>query len=692
MSTMRKTLTIVVTLIGLLGLTAVVAYAQDPDNGKLLWEENLCQNCHGEAGAGMWAGPLAGSDKTAEEWIAQVRSPRNRMPHFSAEKISDQMIIDMWAYLTSLTRPESFTPADAGLPADAPAGQQLLVEKRCVACHGTTGPMRGFEARGETPTAEAVITQLRTPRENMPMFTVEQVSDEEAGLIAEFMATQFAPQEQAPSLAPSPLEKAIAGVGGEEALQNLNGFAIEARGVRWVLDEGFTPGGEAGRIGPFQVQVNYDITGDALRLDYTLQSVGIERQVSEVIAGQLGYIDGQNANFGPPGISNMSSDRWASIRKHQRLLNPHLILRDVLAAPGIASEGGEVLYDGSVHHLLVVEDTVAPVTLYINAGTGHIAKLTTMENDALRRDVPLEVFYYSWQPMGGGLSFPAELYIAYDGHIVHKELRTAIEVNPELDSALFEFPAGASPVFDEGLAARGEAHHQYLQNFAALGFPRDGLQTQVNVEELAPGVFHLTGGSHHSLAVEQEDGIVIVEAPLDETRSQAVIDWVRTTFPDKPISYVVSSHHHVDHAGGLRAYVAEGIPVVMGEAAEPFFEETFLAGSTIVPDPLAENPVEATIEAVPADGAFTIADDTNSVEVYPIETTHAEDMVITYLPEAGIVFVVDIYNPDPNATDLPPGAVDLQTAITDLGLEVSTIVGGHGGTIPLAQFEDLLSQ
>jgi mono/diheme cytochrome c family protein len=181
----------------LLTLTVSVALAappaQDPENGKVLWEQSLCKNCHGEAGEGMWAGPLAGSEKIADEWISQVRSPRNRMPHFSPEQVSDEMIVDMHAYLTTLTKPESFAPADAGLPADAPAGQQLLVEKRCVACHGTTGPLRGFESRGETPTAEAVLTQLRTPRQNMPMFTVEQVSDDEAALIAEFMASQVSP-------------------------------------------------------------------------------------------------------------------------------------------------------------------------------------------------------------------------------------------------------------------------------------------------------------------------------------------------------------------------------------------------------------------------------------------------------------------------------------------------------------------
>ncbi len=194
---MRRFYTSLLVLLVLFTLTMSVALAappaQDPENGKVLWEQNLCKNCHGEGGEGMWAGPLAGSEKTAEEWISQVRSPRNRMPHFSPEKVSDETIIDMHAYLTTLTKPESFAPADAGLPADAPAGQQLLVEKRCVACHGTTGPLRAFESRGETPTAEAVLTQLRTPRQNMPMFTVEQVSDDEAALIAEFMASQVSP-------------------------------------------------------------------------------------------------------------------------------------------------------------------------------------------------------------------------------------------------------------------------------------------------------------------------------------------------------------------------------------------------------------------------------------------------------------------------------------------------------------------
>src|SRR4029450_12974465 len=105
--------------------------------------------------------------------------------------------------------------------------------------------------------------------------------------------------------------------------------------------------------GPFEVPIPYDIAADALRLDYRAESRGVKRPVHEVIAGQLGYIEGIDANGGQPGLKNMSSERWASIRKHQRLLNPHLILRQLLANPSLASDGGQVMLHASAHRPLV---------------------------------------------------------------------------------------------------------------------------------------------------------------------------------------------------------------------------------------------------------------------------------------------------------------------------------------------------
>ena len=690
MSYLRKALMVIISLIGLLALTTTVAFAQDPENGKIAWEDSLCQRCHGPMGEGGWAAVLAGQeegdhDHSAEEWIEQIREPRRRMPAFSEEQISDEVILDIAAYMATLEAPAENISQRPELPADAHPGQQLLVEKRCAACHGITGPMRGFNTRAEPPTVESVLTQIRTPRNRMPSYRGDQVSEEEAAAIADFMAGQYQPVSE---LVPSAAEKAVAGIGGEEALQGLSTLSINSTGVRWVTDEAFEVGSPPKQAGPFSLQVNYDLANDSLRLDHNRRSLGRMRPVSEVIVGDIGYIDGQDANFGGPGVKAMSSDRWASTLRQQRLLNPHLILQDVLANPRMAANGGAALFNGSIHNLLVVGDAVAPITLYVNAGTGQIAKASTMENDALRRDVPVEVFYYSWQPVGeSGLSFPAEVYLTYDGEIVLTEIRTAIEANGELDSAQFEIPGDVEAVFDEALAAHGESSGQYLQIFAAYGFPRDGLQTNVEAAELADGVYHVTGGSHHSMVIEQADGIVVAEAPLGETRSQAVIDWIAATFPDKPISYVVSSHHHVDHSAGLRTYVANGTTAVMHEAAADFFGDIFLADSSLVPDPLHQNPVEATIETVPADGSLVIEDDALTVEVYPIANSHAEDLVLTYA--GGVVFVSDLYSPNPNADSAGAGGQLIADLIDELGLEVTTIAGGHGGTIDIDTFESI---
>jgi mono/diheme cytochrome c family protein len=113
---------------------------------------------------------------------------------FSAQQVSDEAITDIHAYLTSLPAPTNPTRPDAGLPADAPQGQVLLVEKRCVACHTTTGPINGFIERKEVPTADIVIAQLRSPRNLMPTFSDAQVSDADAALIAEFLASEVSGQ------------------------------------------------------------------------------------------------------------------------------------------------------------------------------------------------------------------------------------------------------------------------------------------------------------------------------------------------------------------------------------------------------------------------------------------------------------------------------------------------------------------
>jgi mono/diheme cytochrome c family protein len=196
----RKLFSLGLALIVFTSLTSTVALAQDPANGKVVYEEQVwqCQRCHGPNGEGLFGRPLAGSEKTAQEWIDQVRNPARNMPTFTAEQVSDQQIIDMNAYFTSLPKPADFTPQMPG-PFDNP-GQTLMAQKRCIACHtsevetGQGNMINSLVERGVTPTTEVVLKQLRTPFKNMPSFSVAQVSDEEAAQIADYLAQAVAAQ------------------------------------------------------------------------------------------------------------------------------------------------------------------------------------------------------------------------------------------------------------------------------------------------------------------------------------------------------------------------------------------------------------------------------------------------------------------------------------------------------------------
>jgi mono/diheme cytochrome c family protein len=187
----RKTFAIVLLSLAL-AIFAVPAFAQgggDPVKGKAMWDANNCKACHGANGEGKYAGPRAGDGKTAADWIKQSRTPRQNMPTYDAIHVSDADITDMWAYMQTLAKPASFTATTYTALANDLPGKVLINQKRCVACHGAdpSGFIKArFTDKGRTVAVTDVIKQLRTPAAKMPVFSTTQVSDAEAGQIADY--------------------------------------------------------------------------------------------------------------------------------------------------------------------------------------------------------------------------------------------------------------------------------------------------------------------------------------------------------------------------------------------------------------------------------------------------------------------------------------------------------------------------
>lgn len=497
----------------------------------------------------------------------------------------------------------------------------------------------------------------------------------------------------------APLEKAIIGVGGQQALDELESFRIEASGRTRIALEGVGAEDLPIVTSEFEATGAHDIAGDRLRIDYDRARArfNLQRTYSVIVQGQVGVIDGNEGNFGgPDGFVDMTTARWAATRKQEWLLNPQLLLR-ATPAEQVSDEGVDLVGD-SLHHVLVVADEVSPISLFVDVRTGELSKLATVENDYLLGDTPLEVFYSGWQAGddADGVRFPSDVLITFDGQVVHTERRTSVAVNPELGDDLFAFPAGAEPQYDQADEGRGDRNHQYHQSFAAFGFPRDVLQSSVVANELVEGVFHLTGGSHHSMIVDQADGLVLLEAPLNEARALAILDWAESEFPDKAIAHVVATHHHHDHTGALRTLVARGAVVHVGAPSQRFFERAFASTHTIEPDELARQPRAAEIRPVPVGGTVVLADGAREVLLHHIDTTHANDFVMIEVQSATerFIFQSDLYSPPPTAEDRPASQAEreLYDAITGRSLTIDRFAGGHGAVVPFQNLENLVNR
>ncbi len=501
---------------------------------------------------------------------------------------------------------------------------------------------------------------------------------------------------------PYPLEKALDAVGGRAALQELRAFSYEAAGDRFESGQSVNP--EAGpiRSSSFNLSVLYDVESDRLSLDWQRQIFDPLRGAiayRDIIDGDLGYQTGNNSVFNPPDTDAnraLPSEHIAAVRREFRLLSPLLYLRTAAMTEGAATIKADVERDGRTYHVIEVDDPTYPVELLVDAESGRVAMLKTLQNDHIWGDVETEVSFGDWSSAEGSpLQFPHRVELAVSGQTLHTEDRTDVAVNPEFAAEAFALPEEPRTQVDEVAARRGALSAQYHTRWHALGIPADQDQTFVTAAAVAADseIQHLTGGSHHSLAIKLGDGIVVVEPPLNEARSKAVLAKVEELWPGVPVTHLILTHHHYDHMGGIRTYAAAGATIVTSALNRSYVEEALSSPHTLVVDELAgaESP-EWQIEAVASDGEFSLERGGRTVKARHVPTIHAEDLLVVHVPETRLLFVSDVYFPAafPAGQPLPEPfsgwSQGLREQLPTFDWEVEWIAGGHGGIDSITDF------
>jgi glyoxylase-like metal-dependent hydrolase (beta-lactamase superfamily II) len=391
--------------------------------------------------------------------------------------------------------------------------------------------------------------------------------------------------------------------------------------------------------------INYDQGSSSEVIEFAVPVFGGQRQ-NPVVNGDVAWNVGPNGPAPAPGAGEERQLRiW---------LTPHGFLK---AAAGASDAMLTQDTEGNSTVMFTAMDKYQ-VTGTINA-QNLVTKVETKIANPVLGDTPVVAMYSDYKDFNG-VQFPTTIVVEEGGSPAWNLTIASVEPNAAGD---FPVPEAA-------------------QNAAAP-------PVTVQSAQLAPGVWHVTGGSHHSLVVEFPEYIAVVEGPLNEARSEAVIAEAKRLVPNKPINYVISTHHHFDHSGGLRTYVAEGATVVTHESNVNYFRNSFSAPATLVPD--RQSTAQATPKIEGVSDKYTLTAGNQTIEVYNIAgDSHTDELLVAFLPGPGILVEGDAFSPGPAGTPppspAPPNAVNLYDKLQALGLNVRTIAPIHGrGAVPIAE-------
>jgi glyoxylase-like metal-dependent hydrolase (beta-lactamase superfamily II) len=451
--------------------------------------------------------------------------------------------------------------------------------------------------------------------------------------------------------------------GVTKAMGDVNSLQYSGSGAFFSFGQSFTPGDPWPRFGLKSYTRTIDYETPALR-DEVVRAEGDPvargggfpipggQRLTSAVSGTLAW--GQLAE-GPvnpaPAVVND--------RLHQLWITPHGLIKAALkynATAQAQEEGGK--------KTTTISFTV-PGQFKVRAVVNDknlIEKVESWNTNPVLGDMLTETVYADYKDFGG-VQFPTRITQKQGGF-------------PTLDLTISEVKANAP------------ANIQPPDNVRQAGI-------KVQADKVADGVWYLTGGSHHSVLVEMSDHLVVIEGPLDDARANAVIAEVKNLVPNKPIKYVVNSHQHFDHAGGLGAFAADGATIITHDSNKAFLEQSLAAPRSIHPDKLAQSGKNATVEGMP--DKRVLIDPTHSVELYRIQgNTHADGLIMAYLPKEKLLVEADLYTPAPPNTAPPaqpnPASVNLYDNIERLNLAVDQILPLHGRKVPLAELQQWIGK
>jgi glyoxylase-like metal-dependent hydrolase (beta-lactamase superfamily II) len=467
--------------------------------------------------------------------------------------------------------------------------------------------------------------------------------------------------ERSQAAARAVLDRAIEVNGGAEALRAIKTVRLRLEGQTWPRLQMTTPAPpfEPGSLGETLL---VDLENNRMLLEQRVSGAGFEgHNTISIKSGQGTNFDHRARTATPIPAAQSSQQQFTQY--YRRL--PNLLLQQALNGANTLRHLGQEDFDGRRHEVITfVMPDAQQVGLYIDARTGLVSKYELIFVDSLAGEEASEIIFSDYVRVGQ-YQLPRRWTQRLAG-----ELASRYDLKAEIN------PPAPEQAFD--VAANGYASAQALP-----------LNLEENVDKLADGVFviqNVAGQNQNTLAVEFADHVLAVEAPGTSDGANEVITRIKELIPGKPIRYVAMTHHHGDHIGGLRSFIAEGAAVVTTPGNRAVVET--MAGAK-QNDRLARQPRPVRVELIQG-GRRAFTDGSRTVELIDIgPNPHAREMVIAWLPKERVVFQGDLFFVPNN--DAPPGPPQPSTAsfaqkLKELRLPVERVASVHGRTAAIDYF------
>jgi hypothetical protein len=428
------------------------------------------------------------------------------------------------------------------------------------------------------------------------------------------------------------VQAAATAMGGEQRLRALKSIKFETIGHIHALEQSERP------EGPW---INfYEHISELRDLTQTRARRTSERRHSQApkwIGGTVVVADG--VAFGERGERKFpATAQQVKDAEERNALSPERVVLTALDAKDL-NTGPDIVFLGATHHVVSFSWGGGTVRLLLNVHNSFLDgfEITRAYPDdffnGVWGDVTIRTTFTNWQ-LEQGIRYPYQVAIDWNGFPYKQYSVTELAFDVELPQELFAVPPEVRAAFDANVSK------QMSRRSLSLGQGFDGRQRAI--QEFGKDIVAISG-VYTVTIVRQPDGIVIIEAPISNEYSLKVIAEAERRFPGVPLKGVISTGDAWTYIGGLREYIARGVPVYALDWNKPILSRLTKAPFRTFPDTLERRPKEAKFRFI--GNKTVIGDGANRLELYPVRGSGGERMMLVHLPEVKTLYGSDLVQP-----------------------------------------------